>query len=323
MPAKRKGTSGSSSSRVKKPKTSDKYGAGKKKYSSKTSSSSSMEAVMRKLADAAVTKNINKTVETQWSEAMTVMKYRKQPSPTLFTGFDLVSLNQNWTAIPASVNSAGVAVPATYENLMVYHQMLVFNLSSLSQVKGQQAGSVSGWRQGYSINALALTISLTGEIQEIQGDCEIHIMVARRKDGIEAGGYLQPQLVNSDDMGLFKQLTDGPWGGFSHGFSAAVPDDQYISLMRRNTDAWTFPDKGHMSKKIFSSPSASSLTSNASVDMKMYFPLNTAWTFTSAAAVNPVLKGGDYYVFVWREGATDEQMEQNLRLYTKLTYKDA
>lgn len=278
---------------------------------------------MRKLADAAVTKNINKTVETQWSEALAVMKYRSDPSPQLFTGWDLVSLNQNWSTIPASTTAAGVAVPASYEKFVAYHQMLVFNLSSLSQVKGQQAGSVSGWRQGYGINALALTISLTGEIQDIQGDCEYHIMIARRRDGIEAGAFMTPNLVTSDTMGLFKSLTDGPWGPSSRGYSSAVPDDQYLSLMRRNTDAWTFPDKGHMSKKIFASPAANNLSSNASVDMKMYFPINTGWTFTSAAAVNPVLKGGDYYVFVWREGATDDMMEQNLRLYTKLTYKDA
>jgi hypothetical protein len=320
MPPKRKGTYGAAAGVPSKPRTTSKYSGNGKKYADKYGSKSVDWNAVAKLADAAVAKNLGRTIETQRSEAMIVMKYRTTVSPNNYNGFDLVGLNQNWNPVTAADNSV------SYSPTAVYNQVMTFNLSAMSQVKGSQSGSISGWRQGHKINALALTFTLTGEVQDISADCEYHILLARRKDGAHAGGYQLPALVPSDQMGLFKPLVDGPFAS-SNGDGSAVPDKQYIGAMARNTDVWSFVEKGHVSKKIFASPQGNSITSNASVNLTMYHSFGTSggvWDFTTqTAGVAPVLKGGDYYVFVWREGATDTQMEQNLRLYTKLSYKDA
>lgn len=290
------------------------------------------EAAM-KLADAAAAKQINKTIETQYSQAMTTLTYSSAggataPPTSGYSGFNLVGLNQNWSAnnvaaVVATSNTAATPAYTSYTPLNVYNQMMVFNLSALSQVKGAQSGSISGWRQGYKINALALTINLTGEIDFLSSDCEYHMMLVRRKDGSNAGNYQTPQLVTSDTMSLYKPITDGPFGTTSYGNSPNVPDPFYLSLMRRNTDAWSFVEKGHTSKKLYASPQGNASSMSSMVNLSLYHSIGSAWDFTSqTAGVAPVLKGGDYYLMVWREGATDTAMEQKFRVYTQLSYKD-
>lgn len=277
------------------------------------------EAAM-KLADAAAAKMVNKTIETQYSQALIRMLHSGALSPpsSAFSGFTMAGLNQIWNQ-----GSGGVTIPAA-----AYNRMLMWNLSALSQVKPQSAGSISGWRQGNKINALALTFNLVGAIDDLSADCDYHIMVVRRKDGGGTGSvYQTPFLTNSDLPSLYKPITDGPFAG-NYGDSTTTPVSHYLSMMRRNTDAWSFVEKGHTSKHFYASPqgnlSGSSITMNAEVNMSLYIPLGATWDFVSATpGESPVLKGGDYYVFVWREGPADTQMEQSLNLYVHLAFKDA
>lgn len=271
-----------------------------------------------KLADAAAAKMVNKTIETQYSQALISMEYSKLASPPdgFSSGFKMAGLNQAW--IP-SQTTAGV-----YSLGAKYNQMLMWNLSALSQVKTQSAGSISGWRQGNKINALSLTFNLIGSIDELSADCDLHILVARRKDGDGAGSiYQTPGILTSEVPALYKPITDGPYAG-NYGDSALVPSAHHLSMMRRNTDAWSFVEKGHTCKHFYASPSGSNLNMNAQVNMSLYLSLGNTWDFVSSTpGVAPQLKGGDYYVFVWREGPEDSEMEQRLKLYTHLAFKDA
>lgn len=329
MPApKRKATGLAADYRKQKTaRTTKKYGGTGKKYANKYGGSDALDLAMMKLADAAVLKNIGKSIETQKSEAVIKMQHQGKPSPDFYSGFNLVGLNQNWDqafntdGTPAK-DAAGNFV---YNEVQSYDQMLAFNLSAMSQVKGTQGGSISGWRQGHKINALSFTITLCGEIEDISGDSEYHLLLARRKDGARAGDYQNPTIVTADTMNLFKQLSDGPFATSNYGDTSSTPSRHYLSMMSRNTDAWSFVEKGHMTRKVTASPQGNGITANASVNMTMYHsfgPGGTVWDFTSQTATTPVLKNGDYYVFVWREGASDTQMEQNLKLYIKLSYKD-
>lgn len=322
MPAtgsKRKSGWTANSAAKKSKTTKPKYGGGDKKYKDKYSAKGIDWDTVTKLADAAVQKNIGRSIETQKSEGLIKLNYRTVASQNNFTGFDLVALNQNWTS---ATDSTGKAI---YNPVAVYNQMLVFNLSALSQVKGTQGGSISGWRQGNKINAMNLTLSLKGGVHDISADCEYHILLARRKDGAHAGDYQQPTIVTSDQMNLFKPLADGPFATTNYGYSSAVPNVQYLSMLSRNTDVWSFTEKGHVSKKILAAPQGGTITTNSAVDLTLFHSFSSStglWDFTTNTATNPVLKGGDYYAFVWREGAVDTQMEQFLSLYFKLSYKD-
>lgn len=310
-----------------------KYGKNGKKYSGnllgrKLGGGSVDWNAVAKLADAAVAKNIGRTIETQRSSAMVVLADVDRATPASTAGWSLPGLNQVWVPL---------ATAGAYRQDRSLDQLMVFNLSSLSQVKGAQGGSISGWRQGNKINMLGVSFNLRGKIAEISSDCEYHMMLVRRKDGAGAGKYLTPSLVSAQTAQLFKPMDSGPYFNVSS-VDTAVPVEAHLSMTRRNTDAWSFVEKGHVSKKLFASPTGNrnyvngAGVSDASgetgmtgmLSLDMYHSFNTVWDFTSSVSTeDPVLKGGDYYVFLWREGPSDLQAHTQMALHIDFSFKDA
>ncbi|AXH73723.1 MAG: hypothetical protein [Cressdnaviricota sp.] len=283
------------------------------------------EKAMMKMAEKIAERTVSKNVETQRSQALVTFKHVNGGTAGPTAGWNLPGLNQwwptgatNWTFLPS--------------------QMMVFNLSSLSQVKGTQSGSISGWRQGNKINVQGLTVSVRGKIQDLAADCKYHLMLVRRKDGTGAGSYTTPTIINAPTAALYKPLESGPYFNANAAASVTNPVPQHLSLLRRNTDAWSFVEKGHAVKQVLASPTGNRFVTEdgtatsesgmiGSLDFDLYHSFNTVWDFTTntqmQAGVAPVLKGGDYYLFFWREGPGDVQAETAFNLYMELAYKDA
>jgi len=283
------------------------------------------ERAMMKMAEKIAEKTVSKNVETQRSHCLVTLKPVNGSTAGPTSGFNLPALNQYW-------GTAGAA------STFLGSQMLVFNLSALSQVKGTQSGSISGWRQGNRINVQGLTVRAVGRIQDLSADCKYHLMLVRRKDGTGAGSYTTPTIINAPTASLYKPLESGPYYSSNTVANVTNPVPAHISLMRRNTDAWSFVEKGHMTKSISAmptgnrylaedGPSGTETGMSAMLEMDMYHSFNTAWDFTSntqmQAGVAPVLKGGDYYLFFWREGPPDLQAEPLINILLELSYKDA
>lgn len=294
------------------------------------------DSALAQAVNSNVAKQIGKTIETQYSQTqITMNEFTSVPGSvaaynSAVSSWALCGLNQNFTPIIAPVGSTNAGQTTGYNFATVYHQVMWFNLSTLSQIRGPNSAGVAGYRQGYKISPSYVKARLTGWVNEMGADCQYHVMIAKRKDGAGAGFIQAPTLQTSDAMNLYKPITDGPCAALSAGTSPAVPDSHFISKMRRNQDAWSFPEGCH--KKIVLTqnesaelPGVTNTTSQATnVDVELFKSLSGTWDFTSQNyADKPVLKGGDYYVFVWREGAVDPSMEQYLTLYLELAFKDA
>ena len=337
MPAKRKADAQSSGALPKKGSLGTKYGGGVKKnrdkYGFKGYDADEMLRIAR-LVDQSTSKQINKNIETQYSSAIIVMTGEDQAAST--TGFRLIGLNDY---------GSGAAGSQTFVDSP--SQCMIFNLCTLSQ----PGSSIQpGFRQGQRINALYISVSITGFLMNVTGDLSYHWAVVRRKnDQQNQNAYSQPTLVDMSYIGLYKPVSDGPLcaasltaltGAPKIGAavpSTAVPLPYYMSACRRNTDQWTFIQKGHgsvdvgsQSMDVGTSNGAASDVRTSSVNASLHLPIGQEWDFVQRGGTD--LKGGNYFLVMWREGSpwvekvnipTALGPVEQLKVKIELAFKDA
>lgn len=294
----------------------DEYG-----YSSKSDA-----AYIQAAVKAEARKQLNGSIETQYSQVLISMDSVSSTTSSglLDSGFALPGLNQLF--VPGQVvNNNGTAVNTNPSNLgFGGAQMLVFNLSALSQVRGSGPNQASGYRVGNKINAGRLTLKLYGAVVGPITDSTYHVMIVRRKDNAGAGTYQVPRIMDASVSQLFKGITDGPLATSNVGDGSTVPAANWLSMTRRNYDSYTFTTGAHKYQSVRIQPDGSSSGSDfsAQVTVELTHDFNEVWDFTSNLPGAPVLKNGDYFAFVWREGPNDRHMVQALRLYANLSFKD-
>lgn len=289
MPAPKRKAPSSNGGFPKKTKSGGTTKSGKvKKYADKYGGKTIDWDTVKKLADAAAKKEINKNIETQTSQAMCVMTH--DPTHVKVTGFDLGGLNFDNSA--QRFNGA---------------QAMIFNLGYLSQ----HGSSLSpGYRIGQRLNAKYFKITITANLPQVSADCTYHWRIIRRKND-QSGqlSYAEPAITSLETIGLFKPLTDGPLASQSYygrNATATNPFPCFASASRQNTEAWTFCKGGHGYKYV--KAAAIDTDSNddryvASFSESMYFPLEEEWEFVSRTGSD--IKGGNYFFVMWREGGPD------------------
>lgn len=289
MPATKRKSSSTTANSSKKYKTSkSKYGGGTKKGADKYGSKGIDWATVEKLADRAAKKEINKNIETQYSQMMVTMTHH--PDKTATQGFDLGGLNFNQE-----------------QKIFRPDQAMIFNLCYLSQ---PGSSLMPGFRVGQRINAKYFKITVSGNLPQVSADCTYHMRIVRRKsDRPGQASYGQPSLVPIANLELFKNNTDGPlatqssYGEFG---SAINPFPFFASSMRANSEAWTFVQKAHVSKYVKAGAidtDASDQKYVASFCETLYFPMEEEWEFVTRNGSD--IKGGNYFLLVWREGGPD------------------
>lgn len=285
---KRKSTS-SSKSNTKKARTTKKYGGTGKKNADKYGSKGVDWDTVKKLADAAAKKEIGKNIETQYSQTMITMTHDSAVERGTI-GWDLQGLNYDAAAQNFRPDLA-----------------MIFNLGYLSQ---PGSSLMPGYRVGQRINAKYLKLTLTGNLPQMTADCTYHMRIVRRKnDQSGQQAFAKPTLIAMPEIGLFKSNTDGPlasqssYGLFGHDHS---PYPFFSSAGRQNTEAWTFCKGGHVTKYVKAQAMDTDENDDkyvASFCEQMYFPLEEEWEFVSRNGSD--IKGGNYFVVVWREGGPD------------------
>ena len=269
-----------------------------KKAAAKTTSGYGTKSIawkdVAKLVDAAASKQLNKTIETQYSQAMFRMIYNEDNTDT--QGWALRGLNQR---VPGADGIRKLQLNAA----------VIFNLGYLSQV-GQTVQP--GFRQGQRINAKHLAFTITGTLPQLTADCSYHWRVVRRKNDAQGNlAYDKPTITTMDIVGLFKSASDGPFAssiqyGQSDVASATAPIPGHVSAMRQNTDYWTFVKGAHGYKTIKAQsldPDPSDQKHTFDFCEKMYVPLDEEWDFITKGGCD--IKGGNYFFVLWREGAQD------------------
>jgi len=289
MPAaKRKASSSGGKANTKKSRTTSKYsGTGKKGADKYGSKGVDWETVV-KLADRAAKKEINKNIETQYSQMMVTMTH--SPEHTAVQGFDLGGLNFDQSAKKFKPDQA-----------------MIFNLCYLSQ---PGSSLMPGYRVGQRINAKYFKLTLSANLPQVSADCTYHMRIVRRKsDRPGQSSYGQPTITPLSILELFKSNTDGPLAvnsSYGYGASAQIPFPYFASAMRSNTEAWTFVQKGHVSKYVKGAPIDTDTNDDkyvASFCETLYFPLEEEWEFVSRTGSD--IKGGNYFLVMWREGGPD------------------
>lgn len=324
MPPKRKLQGIGAKAAAKKQKTkktsSNPYGTGWKK--SDKYGGKGMEAILyeaERRAKDAVQKEVNKNIETQYSQAMVTLTHAPN-KPT--TGWDLCGLNLNNNAFDPD-------------------QAMVFNLGYLSQ---QGSAMTPGYRIGQRINCKWIRIVVSGNLPQISSDCTYKWRIIRRKND-QAGqlSYAIPTLESMTELGLFKPVSDGPFAtssNFGERGSAKNPFPYFSSANRQNTEAWTFCQGGGGSKYLKGNPILVDTDPETSQDEKyvasfcesMYFYIDNEWEFVTRTGSD--IKGGNYFFVLWREGGPDftqyasdphllSQLGQmQLKVFFELAYKD-
>lgn len=336
MPAKRKADAQPSGA-LKKGSLGTKYGGGvkrnKDKYGFRGYDADEMLRIAR-LVESSTSKQINKNIETQYSSALIVLTGEDTGAST--TGFRLYGLND----VPS-----GDAGAQTFTESV--SQCMIFNLCTLSQ----PGSSIQpGYRQGQRINALYISISVTGFVMNPTADLSYHWAIVRRKnDQQNQNAYAKPTLVDMSYVGLYKPLTDGPLcaeslaaltgaprpGGATT--ASAIPLPYHMSSCRRNNDQWTFIPKGHGSFDVRPTPMDVGAASGpvtdvvtASINARAHLPIGQEWDFVQRNGTD--LKGGNYFLVMWREGSPWAEKQsiptslgtvEQLQVKLELAFKDA
>jgi hypothetical protein len=293
---------------------------GKKQYK-KLDADAMVSATIKAEIAKGVTRQMSKTIETQYSYSLISMLTSSGTAvpPGLSdtgTGFKLTGLNQSY-------NPSGVVNQPGNNFSYQATTMLVFNLSALSQVRSATTAATSGFRVGNKCYVNGIDINVWGEIKNPNADgVTYHAMIVRSKDGASAKFALQPRIVTSASMKLFKAMTDGPLASVNTGDGVDNPVEEKLSLMRRNYDSWSFPSSA-MASKTLKICEATNADYKQSLDMRMYFKVDSTWDFTTAVPGDSVLKGGDYFFVLWREGPTDPASVSNIYTHFALSFKDA
>jgi hypothetical protein len=275
-----------------------------------------------KLADAAANKIINKNIETQYSQAL--VRMTAIDSVTATTGWDLQGLN--WTSATANPTRS-----------QVLNSAMIFNLGYLSQT-GQS--NLPGYRNGQRINAKALSITVEATLPQVSTDCTYHWRIVRRRnDSAGNSAYATPTIVSMDTVGLFKPTTDGPLASTitypGYGQSSTSPIPGHVSSMRQNTDAWTFCTGAHGYHTVQGMPldgTSPPQRRAATFCKKTYFALDQEWDFVVPNGKD--IKGGNYFVILWREGSIDyatsalwsdttsTTLHESINVFMELSFKD-
>jgi hypothetical protein len=285
---KRKSTS-SSGGASKKTKTAKvKYGGGEKKFKDKHNMGKVDWNEVAKIADKVAKKEINKNIETQYSQMMVTMTHTAEHKAV--QGFDLGGLNFDQANLKFKPDQA-----------------MIFNMCYLSQ---PGSSLMPGYRLGQRINAKYFKITLTANLPQVSADCTYHMRIVRRKsDRTGQSSYGQPTIANISNLELFKANTDGPLAAgssYGNGATAQTPFPYFASAMRPNTEAWTFVQKGHVQKYVKGMPIDIDTNDDkyvASFCETLYFPLEEEWEFVNRTGSD--IKGGNYFLILWREGGPD------------------
>lgn len=325
MPPKRKlqgiGAKYNAAKKAKTKKTSSNpYGTGWKKsdkYGGKGMEALLYEAERR--AKSAVQKEVNKNIETQYSQAMVTMTHTPDKQRV---GWDLCGLNLNGTRFDPD-------------------QAMVFNLGYLSQ---QGSALTPGYRIGQRINCKHIRVVVSGNLPQISSDCTYKWRIIRRKtDQPGQLAYASPTLTSMTSLELFKPLTDGPFAAssqYGEEGSAQNPFPYFSSANRQNTEHWTFCQGGLGSKYMKGHPITVDTDENTTEDQKyvasfcesMYFTIDNEWEFVSRTGSD--IKGGNYFFVLWREGGPDftqyssdphllaQLGHMQLKVFFELAYKD-
>lgn len=278
---------------------------------------------MIRMAEKIAEKQINKNIETQYSQAL--VRMTAQDAVTASTGWALRGLN--WQAAASGSTTRALNLVGT----------MIFNLGYLSQ---NGASVQPGYRQGQRINAKSLSFTVSATLPQITTDCTYHWRVVRRKnDAAGNAAYAVPTLTTMDVVGLFKPTTDGPlsssitYTGYEQTNTTPIP--QYVSAMRQNVDQWTFVQGAHGYQTIKAAPldpGAADQVRTVCFCQKMYVPLEQEWDFVTRAGCD--IKGGNYFFVMWREGGQDfapanlwSQSNaaaplENINVFMELAFKD-
>lgn len=296
------------------------------------------DAQMQAAARQAAERVVNKSIETQYSQALVTLSSATAPGTS----------PSPWMLPPLNRQAA------IYDSTAV----LVFNMCYLSQV-GQS--TLPGFRLGQRINAKSFTIAIDINAPQSASDCSYNWCVVRRKnDAPNQTAYSTPTVLGGGVVGLFKPLTDGPYasvagyyggtGGVTVG-NSSVPMPYYLSSTRRNTDEWSWVTGSSGSVNIpgmpIQTPDVTPATSTTPasaiteqrycphVSKKMYLALGDGgqdWDFVTRGGSD--VKGGNYFFMLWREGpphiglaAEPENASANsgghsISCYFELAYKD-
>lgn len=266
-------------------------------------------AEMAKYAEAAAKKQLSKAIETQHSYITIKMAHTSTTNARDWkvTGRDLGPLNQKYR-LPSNSNEL--------DRVYSSSQMLAFNLSALSQVKGNQTGVASGWRVGHKVLAESLKVDVRGELSTLSSDCTYHVMMCRRKDG-QTGNWWAPSLIDANDAALWRNNNEGP-------LSDNNRYSNELTLNRKNTECWTFTQGASDHKSVNAYPIVNGQQMNRHVKLGFYHTMGSQWEFTSATATGtPTMKDGDYYLFLFREGPADFTVTEKWEVNVDFKFKDA
>lgn len=312
MPPKRKAPKGILANyRAKKAKTKsgrDKYGAKGIDWD-----------LAIKVADAAAKKSAIRVQETLYSQSGWFMQTDK--STFVQTGFNLSGLNQS---AAFSLSNPSSRADAT-------NQCFVFPVSPLSQLGNQ---GTPGYRAGQKILAHSLSVGIFHEQMLPTVTATYHVALLRNVSQTRTGtGYATPGITQTNALDLFVTLNQGPLAS-AGGPSGVLPDGDWSSIMRWNRadwrvckhETWTMTRQlDGANIKEGNDPTAANGTVARAVGKchKMYYSFkDQVWDYASPGAINNI-KGGDYYVVIWREGPGDSYIgRETLNGVVELAFKD-
>lgn len=318
MPAKRKAAF-STGGFPKKRRSTTKYGGTGKKNADKYGAKGiDWQAAMR-LADSAAKKSAIRIQEMLYSQSGFYMDTAK--TTLTQTGFALSGLNQTagFTAADSGTRGNGT------------NQAFCFPLSPMSQL-GNQGNP--GYRGGQKINVHGFKLCLL----HYQGLAAItatyHVALLRNVSTTISGtGYATPGIAQTNSLTLFVPLVQGPLSS-SGGPNGNLPQGDYSSCMRWNRadwrvvkhDTYTMPCTSQReNSKVATDPTTASGSASMTISKRldMYVDMkDQVWDYTQPTSTNGI-KGGDYYLVIWREGCTDAIIGRDfIQGMVELSYKD-
>lgn len=254
-----------------------------------------------KRIQAGINKAMSKNIETQHSFMDVIMR----PGTNGLAGKIIAPLNKA-QVVDTQGNKTG---NYTFNN----NSTMVLNLSSMMQVRGASATSASGWRSGFKTNVLSIKVDIRGVVKNCTVECKYHAMLVRKKDGVRPA-YYNPTLINFDESQLWRKNNAGPFGHENFHYD-------YPTLDKKNTEVWSWPTGGHVEKSV-APVNAEGLT--RTFQLSMYKEIGAEWEFnTDLARADPALKGGDYCLFIFREGPDDlNAIDSTIRAVVDISFKD-
>jgi hypothetical protein len=273
----------------------------------KTTTTTSKVVDINKLVKAATEKALSRNIETQHSYARFELADRH---------VDAIQQDGTTKTI-TSYTADGVSLsPLNMGEDLQFHgtNVLAFNLSALSQVRGStSSGAASGWRNGYKIHAMSLSIDVRIVMPNPSVDAKWYLWVCRKKDGIRTD-YHTPGIDQIEATQLFRKKNGGPFGN-------AALEPEFFTLSKKNTEVWSWPEGMRDEKSITAVTRANT---GRVLNMHINKKLDTVWEFSSdVASATPALKDGDYNMFLFREGPDDPtSLKTHIVVSMDLAFKD-